>query len=107
MSCAEGPQLVRVLLANELLTRPFAGRSGNNTNPVIGTAFQEAIDKDRMLPVFAKDNDLYTFHGVHPLAYTSDIRRPVSFLGSTMRVWLSGSRVSQSVLWARKSIASG
>ena len=68
VSCAERPQLVRVLLANELLTRPFPGRRGNHMDSVIGPAFQEATDKDRMLLIFTKDDDLRRLHGAQPRA---------------------------------------
>ena len=98
VSCAERPRLVRILLANELLTRPFPGRRGNHANSVIGPAFQKAIDKHRMLLVFTKNDYLRRLHGVQPRAWTSDIRNPVSFFGSMMRVWLSGSRAGQTVL---------
>ena len=55
---------------------------------VIRPWLHETTDKDFLLLVFAKDDDLRRPHAVQPRAWTSDMGSPVSFLGSTMRVWL-------------------
>ena len=70
----------------------------------------DAVVGHLLLFVFAKEDQPRRLDGAHPRAKTSDIRRPVSFFGSTIRVWLvwlSGSRASHTVLSARKSMASG